>query len=68
MDNGAKGGLIPSENKRDFAAVPSDVLHSVPVLYAQPSAAALKALRISGNTSGLLVVAGGTTGCRNVVQ
>jgi len=33
MDNGAKRVLIPSENKRDFADVPSDVLDKLQIIF-----------------------------------
>ncbi len=45
MDNGAKRVLIPSENKRDFADVPSDVLDKLQIIFfSDPVNAAFRAM------------------------
>ena len=45
MDNGAKRVLLPSENKRDFADIPSDVLDKVQIIfYSDPINAAFRAM------------------------
>jgi ATP-dependent Lon protease len=45
MDNGARKGLIPIENKRNFLDVSADVLEKVdPIFYGDPLTAALKGL------------------------
>ena len=45
MDNGAKRVLLPSENKRDFADIPSDVLDKLQIIfYSDPVNAAFRAM------------------------
>lgn len=45
MDNGARRGLLPSENKRDFADIPSDVLDKLQIiLYSDPVNVAFRAM------------------------
>ena len=45
MDNGARKGLIPIENKRNFLDVPADIIEKVdPIFYGDPLTAALKGL------------------------
>jgi len=45
MDNGAKRVLLPSENKRDFADIPSDVLDKLQIIfYSDPVSAAFRAM------------------------
>jgi len=45
MDNGAKRVLLPSENKRDFADIPSDVLDKLQIIfYSDPINAAFRAM------------------------
>ena len=45
MDNRAKRVLIPSENKRDFADIPSDVLDKLQIIYfSDPVNAAFRAM------------------------
>lgn len=45
MDNGAKRVLLPAENKRDFADIPSDVLDKVQIIfYSDPINAAFRAM------------------------
>lgn len=45
MDNGAKRVLLPSENKRDFADIPTDVLDKVQIIfYSDPINAAFRAM------------------------
>ena len=45
MDNGAKRVLIPSENKRDFADIPSDVLDKLQIIFfSDPVNAAFRAM------------------------
>jgi ATP-dependent Lon protease len=47
MDNGARRGLVPIENKRQFLDVPGDILEHVDVIfYGDPATAAQKALVI----------------------
>jgi len=47
MDNGAKRVLLPSENKRDFADIPSDVLDKLQMIfYSDPVNAAFRALEL----------------------
>ena len=47
MDNGAKKVLLPAENKRDIADVPSDVLDKVQIIfYSDPVNAAGRALEV----------------------
>jgi len=47
MDNGAKRVLIPSENKRDFADVPSDVLDKLQIIFfSDPVNAAFRAMGV----------------------
>ncbi len=47
MDNGAKRVLLPAENKRDFADIPSDVLDKLQIIfYSDPANAALRALEL----------------------
>ena len=46
-DSGAKRVLMPSENKRDIADVPDDLLNRIqPVFYTDPMHAAIRALRL----------------------
>jgi ATP-dependent Lon protease len=48
MDNGAKRVLLPTENKRHFLDVSSDVVEKVdPIFYSDPITAALKALGVN---------------------
>jgi ATP-dependent Lon protease len=45
MDNGAKRVLIPSENKRDFGDIPSDVLDKLQIIFfSDPVNAAFRAM------------------------
>ena len=45
MDNGAKLVLIPSENKRDFSDIPSDVLDKLQIIFfSDPANAAFRAM------------------------
>lgn len=45
MNNGAKRVLIPSENKRDFADIPSDVLDKLQIIFfSDPVNAAFRAM------------------------
>ena len=45
MDNGARRVLLPAENKRDFADIPSDVLDKLQIIfYSDPINAAFRAL------------------------
>jgi ATP-dependent Lon protease len=45
MDNGAKRVLLPAENKRDFADIPSDILDKLQIsFYSDPLNAAYRAL------------------------
>ena len=45
MDAGARRVLIPTENSRDFASLPGEVLDKLRVeFYSEPSQAAFKAL------------------------
>lgn len=47
MDNGARRVLLPAENKRDFADIPSDVLDKLQIaFYSDPVNAALRALEV----------------------
>ena len=47
MDNGARRVLLPSENKRDFADIPSDVLDKLQIIfYSDPVNAAFRALEL----------------------
>ncbi len=47
MDNGAKRVLIPSENKRDFADIPSDVLDKLQIIFfSDPVNAAFRAMGV----------------------
>lgn len=47
MDNGAKRVLLPSENKRDFADIPSDVLDKLQIVfYSDPTNATFRALEL----------------------
>lgn len=47
MDNGAKRVLLPAENKRDFADIPSDVLDKLQIIfYSDPVNAAFRALEL----------------------
>ena len=44
MDAGAHRVLIPTENKRDFAELPAEVIDKLQIeFYSEPSQAALKA-------------------------
>jgi ATP-dependent Lon protease len=48
MDNGAKRVLLPAENKRDFADIPSDVLDKLQIIfYSDPVNAAFRALELA---------------------
>jgi ATP-dependent Lon protease len=48
MDNGAKRVLLPAENKRDFADIPSDVLDKLQIIfYSDPGNAAWRALEVA---------------------
>ena len=45
MDNGARGALVPLENKRNFLDVSGDIVERVdPVFFSDPMTAAMKAL------------------------
>ena len=45
MDNGARRVLLPAENKRDFADIPSDVLDKLQIIfYSDPTSAAFRAM------------------------
>ncbi len=45
MDNGARGALIPLENKRNFLEVSDDIVERVdPIFFSDPMTAAMKAL------------------------
>jgi ATP-dependent Lon protease len=45
MDNGAKRVLIPAENKRDIADVPSEVLDKLQLIFfSEPVNAAFRAM------------------------
>ncbi|MBI4641614.1 MAG: hypothetical protein HY731_13020 [Candidatus Tectomicrobia bacterium] len=45
LDSGAKKVLIPSENKRDLADVPDEILNKIqPVFYTDPINAAIRAM------------------------
>lgn len=45
MDNGARRVLLPSENKRDFTAIPSDVLDKLQIIfYSDPINTAFRAM------------------------
>jgi len=45
MDNGARRVLLPAENKRDFADIPSDVLDKLQIIfYSDPANAAFRAM------------------------
>ena len=47
LEAGAKRILIPSENKRDIADVPDEVLNKLqPVFYTDPMHAAIRAMRL----------------------
>jgi len=47
MDSGAKRVLLPAENKRDFADIPSDVLDKLQIIfYSDPINAAFRALQL----------------------
>ncbi len=47
MDNGAKRVLIPSENKRDFADIPSHVLDKLQIIFfSDPVNAAFRAMGV----------------------
>ena len=47
LDAGAKYVLIPSENKRDLADVPDEVLNKLqPVFYTDPINAAIRAMAL----------------------
>jgi len=47
MDNGARRVLLPSENKRDFADIPSDVLDKLQIIfYSDPINAAFRAMEL----------------------
>lgn len=48
MENGAKNGLIPIGNKRNFLEASGDIVEKVdPIFYGDPQAAAMKALGIN---------------------
>ncbi len=45
MDAGARRVLIPTENSRDFAALPAEILDELRIeFYSEPAQAAVKAL------------------------
>jgi len=45
MDAGAKRVMIPTENRRDFAELPAEVIDKLQIdFYSDPSQAAFKAL------------------------
>jgi ATP-dependent Lon protease len=45
MDNGARRVLLPAENKRDLADIPSDILDKIQIsFYSDPLNAAYRAL------------------------
>jgi ATP-dependent Lon protease len=45
LDSGAKRVLIPSENKRDLADVPDELLNKIhPIFYTDPINAAIRAM------------------------
>jgi ATP-dependent Lon protease len=45
MDSGAKKVMLPSENKRDFADIPSDILDKIQIIfYSDPVNAAFRAM------------------------
>lgn len=47
MDNGAKRVLLPAENKRDFADLPTDVLDKLQIIfYSDPLNAAFRAMEL----------------------
>jgi len=47
MDNGARRVLLPADNKRDFADIPSDVLDKLQIVFfSDPVNAALRALEV----------------------
>jgi ATP-dependent Lon protease len=47
VDNGAKEGLVPVSNKRQFLDVPGDLLERVdPIFYSDPLTAALKTIGV----------------------
>lgn len=48
MDNGARGALIPLENKRNFLEVSGDIIERVdPIFFSDPMTAAMKALGLT---------------------
>lgn len=48
MDQGAKAVLLPAENKRDIADIPSDILNKLQMIfYSDPASAALRAMDLS---------------------
>jgi ATP-dependent Lon protease len=48
MDNGARRGLMPLENKPNFLAVSADIMERVePVFYGDSMTAALKVLDVN---------------------
>ncbi|MCI0601818.1 protease Lon-related BREX system protein BrxL [bacterium] len=47
-ENGARRAMVPIENKRDFLAVPADIMERVdPIFYSDPMTAALKSLGLT---------------------
>ena len=45
MDNGAKKVMLPAENKRDFADIPSHILDKLQIIfYSDPMTAAFRAM------------------------
>ena len=52
MDNGARRGLIPLENKRNFLEVPGDIVERVDLIFfLEPMKAAMKALGMNSSRS-----------------
>jgi ATP-dependent Lon protease len=47
LETGAKQVLVPSENKRDLADVPDEVLNKIQaIFYTDPANAAIRAMRL----------------------
>jgi predicted ATP-dependent Lon-type protease len=47
MDNGAKKVMLPAENKRDFADIPSHILDKLQIIfYSDPATAAFRAMAL----------------------
>ena len=48
LDAGAKRALVPSENKRDLADVPDEILNKLqPIFYTDPINAAIRAMGLA---------------------